>query len=150
MGWLFLNEKLRREAPAQFFTRMFTHTSGKQHAEVLDAAAVRGTICAAIRNTDAETGNTYLFCAVVRLRNNDAEGFGYKSMDTGMGPIEVDCSDRIMRQLPASEDIPAPGNAADWRACVTAAKAGPNECRQEARQTIPRRPHPAPRAGPFQ
>jgi hypothetical protein len=122
MGWLFHNEKLRHETPVQYITREFTHASGTQHATVLDAAAVRGAIYAAIRNTDTETGKSYVFAAVVLFKNNERDGFGYKGMDEAMGPCEVDCPDRIMRQLSPVEDIPNPGYAADWRARVAAAR----------------------------
>jgi hypothetical protein len=123
MGWLFHNEKLRQETPVQYITREFTHTSGTRHATVLDAAAVRGTIYAAIRNTDKETGKSYVFCAVILFKNSKKNGFGYKDMDEGMGPCEVDCPNRIMRLLSPVEDMPNPGYAADWRARVAQAKA---------------------------
>ena len=123
MGWLVHDEKLRHETPVQYVTREFTHTSGRGQATVLDAAAVRGTIYAATRNTDTETGRNYVFCAVILFRNSAKHGFGYKAMDECMGPCEVDCPDRIMRKLSPVEDIPDPSYAADWRARVAAAKA---------------------------
>ena len=123
MGWLVHDEKLSHETPVQYVTREFTHTSGRRQATVLDAAAVRGTIYAAIRNTDTETGKSYVFCAVILFKNNKRDGFGYKAMDECMGPCEVDCPDRIMRKLSPIEDIPDPSFAADWRARVAAAKA---------------------------
>jgi len=122
MGWLYQNDKLRHETPVQYFTREFSHENGTLHAKVLDAAAVRGTVYAAIRNTNTVTGESYVFCAVILFRNNERDGFGYKDMDEGCGPCEVDCPQRIMKLLSPVADLPSPGYAADWRARVAAAR----------------------------
>ena len=123
MGWLFQNAKLRHETPVAYITREFTHESETASATVLAAAAVRGTIYAAIRNHDKQTGTSYVFCAVILFKNNERDGFGYKDMCESMGPCEVACPDRIMRLLSPIADIPNPGYSADWRARVAAAKA---------------------------
>jgi hypothetical protein len=123
MGWLCHNDKLRHETPVQYVTREFSRDGRRHSTKVLDAAAVRGVIYAAIRNTDTESSRSHVFCGVFLFRNNAREGFGYKAMDEAMGPCEVDCPDRIMRLLSPVEDIPSPGYTADWRARVAAAKA---------------------------
>ena len=96
---------------------------------MIAAAAVGGTIYAAIRNHDRTTGKSYVFCAVILFKNNERDGFGYKDMDESMGPCEVNCPDRIMRLLSPFEEIPNPGYAADWRKSVAAAKATKAETR---------------------
>ena len=123
MGWWFHNTPLRHETPADYFTRELTHENEATKATVLATATVRGTVYAAIRNLNKQTGKSYVFCAVVPFKNSKRDGFGYKSMDEGMGPCEADCPERIMRLLSPVEDLPNPGYAADWRARVAAAKA---------------------------
>jgi len=123
MGWLFQNDKLRHETPVDYITREFTHDNGTTAATVIAAAAVGGTIYAAIRNHDKTTGRSYVFCAVILFKNNQRDGFGYKDVDESMGPCEVACPDRIMRLLSPIEDLPHPGYAAEWRKSVAAAKA---------------------------
>ena len=123
MGWLYRNEPLHHETPVEFVVRHFSHDGATTQSTVVAAAAIRGTIYAAIRNADKQTGTTYVFCAVVLFRNSKRHGFGYKDMTECMGPCEVDCPDRIMRLLSPVSDIPNPSYAADWRARVAAAKA---------------------------
>jgi hypothetical protein len=132
MGWLFQNTKLTHETPVAYVTRHFTHESDTTTATVLAAAAVRGTIYAAIRNQDRTTGKAFVFCAVILFRNNAREGFGYKTMDESMGPCEADCPDRILRLLSPVADLPSSGSAADWRARVAARKAGRAQLRRRA------------------
>jgi len=141
MGWLFHNEKLRHEAPVQYITREFSHESETAKATVLAAAAVRGTIYAAIRTENKTTGKTYVFCAVILFKNSERSGFGYKNMDESCGPCEVDCPDRILRLLSPVEEIPGPGYAADWRARVATRKAELRDTSQD-RCTFTRRHHP--------
>ena len=121
MGWLFQNDKLRHQTPVEHITQRFTHDGETSSAIVIAAAAVRGTIYAAIRNHDKQTGETYVFCAVILFKNNE-RGFGHKAMDESMGPCEADCPDRIMRLLSPVADMPSPGEAAEWRARVAAVK----------------------------
>jgi len=123
MGWLFQHDPLAHETPADHFTREFTHESETTKATVLATATVHGTVYAAIRNPNKQTGYSYVFCAVILFKNSQRDGFGYKDIDETMGPCEVDCPDRIMRLLSPIEHIPNPGYAADWRARVCAAKA---------------------------
>ncbi len=134
MGWLFQNKKLRHETPVQYIIRELTHTSGPRQATVLAAAAVGGTIYAAVRNTDTETGQNYVFCAVILFKNNGRDGFGYKDMDESCGPCEVDCPDRIFKLLSPIAEMPSPGYAAEWRDRVTAAKAQRNTARKMLRR----------------
>lgn len=137
MGWLHQNDKLRHETPLQYVIREFSYESGIKHAKVLDAAAVRGTIYAAIRNTDTETGKSYVFCAVIPFKNTERHGFGYKAMDEAQGPREVDCPHRIMRLLSPVEDIPDPGYTAEWRANVATAKVARESAKQRLGELSP-------------
>jgi hypothetical protein len=122
MGWFYPNDKLRHQTPAQYITRELTGEGPTGRATVLATATVRNTIYAAIRNEDKASGKSYVFAAVILFRNTKRDGFGYKQMDEGMGPCEVDCPARIMRLLSPVEDLPSPGYAADWRAKVEAAR----------------------------
>jgi hypothetical protein len=135
MGWLFQNDKLRHQTPAEYITRAFTHDNETTAATVITAAAVGGTIYVAIRNHDKTTGKSYVFCGVILFKNNERDGFGYKDMDESMGPCEVDCPDRIMRLLSPIEEIPNPGYAAEWRKSVAAAKAKKAETRSKPSAT---------------
>ena len=99
MGWLFQHDPLAHETPADHFTREFTHESETTKATVLATATVHGTVYAAIRNPNKQTGYSYVFCAVILFKNSQRDGFGYKDIDETMGPCEVDCPDRIMRLL---------------------------------------------------
>ena len=139
MGWLFHNDKLRHQTPAEYITKHFTHDDETASATVLATATIRNTVYAAIRNTDKKTGASYIFCAVVLFRNNDRDGFGYKATDEGMGPCEVDCPDRIMRLLSPIAEIPDPGHAEDWRARVAAATHRTEELADECRKAGARR-----------
>lgn len=133
MGWLYQHDKLRHETPVQYVTREFSHQTATATATVIAtviaAAAVRGTIYAAIRNDNKQTGRSYVFCAVILFKNSERTGFGYKAMDETMGPCEVDCPDRIFRLLSPVSEIPGPGYAADWRSCVAEAKAAKTKTR---------------------
>lgn len=122
MGWSYQNQKLQHETPVDYFKRQFTCSNEKVSSSVLDAAPVRGTVYAAIRNTHHDTGVDYVFCAVILFKNNEKDGFGYKDMCESMGPHEVDCPDRIMKLLSPVDRIPNPSYTADWRARVAAAK----------------------------
>jgi hypothetical protein len=133
MGWLFQNDKLRHQTPVEYITREFTYESATTSATVISAAAVGGTIYAAVRNHDKTTGKSYVFCAVVLFKNNERDGFGHKDMTEAMGPCEVACPDRIMRLLSPITDIPNPGYTADWRASVAATKARKAETRATLR-----------------
>ncbi len=115
MGWLFQSTPLRDETPAQVLARRFTHEDERTVATVLATATVRGTVYAAIRNTDKQAGTAYVFCGVFLVRNNVCDGFGYKAMDESMGPLEADCPGRILRLLSPVEAISNPGSAASWR-----------------------------------
>ena len=122
MGWLYQKQKLRHETPVQYFKRELTFSKGDVSATVLDAAAARGTVYAAVRNQDRRAGTDYVFCAVILFKNTERDGFVYKTMRESMGPCEVDCPDRIMRLLSPVEQIPNPSYTSDWRARVAAAK----------------------------
>lgn len=123
MGWLFQNDPLTHQTPADYITRQFSWTDGKRGATVLATATVGNVIYAAIRNFDDEAGTSYVFAGVILFRNSRKDGFGYKDMCESMGPVECNCPDRIMRLLSPVEQIPNPGYSAQWRAAVAARKA---------------------------
>ena len=121
MGWTYVKLS-RHETPVEYITRTFSYERNGAKAAVLAAAAVRGTIYAAIRQQDRPTAKPYVYCAVVLFKNNRRDGFGYKDMSESMGPYYWDCPDRIMRLLSPVSDIPHPGHTAEWRANVAAVK----------------------------
>ena len=107
MGWLYQDQPLRHEKPVDYFRRELTSSRDGRSSTVLDAAAVRGTVYAAVRNVNYPTpGTDYVYCAVILFKNNERDGFGYKDMCESMGPCEVDCPDRIMKLLSPVEQIP--------------------------------------------
>ncbi len=52
MGWLYRDRPLRQEKPVDFFRRELTFTRDGVSSTVLDAAAVGGTVYAAVRNVN--------------------------------------------------------------------------------------------------
>lgn len=134
MGWLFKNDKLQHQTPAQYITEHFTYESEMSKNTVIAAATVKNTIYAAIKREIKSTGQVFTFCGVFLYKNNCKDGFGYKDIDETMGPGEVDCPDRIMKLLSPVEDIPNPSYAASWRANVAAAKAKRTAVRENAKK----------------
>ena len=129
MGWLYHDRPLRHETVVDFFRRELTFTRDGASSTVLDAAAVGGTVYAAVRNMNhLHPGCDYVYCAVILFKNNERDGFGYKDMCESMGPCAVDCPDRIMRLLSPVEQIPNPSYTAAWRQRVA-------ETKQERRAT---------------
>ena len=137
MGWLFRNQPLTTETPAEYLTRQFTHDGEQRKAEVLAASQVGGTVYMAIRNTEKATGKSYVFAAIILVKNNRRDGFGYKDMDEGMGPCEVACPDRIMKLLTPIEQLPNPSYATDWRERVVAYKQAKRDARKRAKALLP-------------
>lgn len=147
MGWLFHNDRLRSQTPAEYITQHFSSETDTHKAIVLATATVHRTIYGAIRNEIKTSSVAYVFCGVFLFKNNKRDGFGYKDIDETMGPCEVDCPDRIMRLLSPVEDIPNPGYAEQWRAEVAAAKQRRAKARKQAKSFSPgdtiRLSHPA-------
>lgn len=137
MGWLFHNDMLRSQTPAEYITQHFSCETDTHKATVLATATVHGTIYAAIRNEIKSSGVAYVFCGVFLFKNNKRDGFGYKDMDESCGPCEVDCPDRIIRLLSPVENMPNPGYAAQWRADVAAAKQRRATARKRAKNFSP-------------
>lgn len=146
MGWLYQNNMLEHQTPAEYVAQHFTNETPARKTTVLATATVGGAIFAAVRNEINATGETYVFAAVILYRNNRRDGFGYKDMEETMGPAEADCPDRIMKLLSPVENIPSPGYAAEWRARVAAAKERRAAMRKASGQLVPgaivRLPHP--------
>ena len=88
--------------------------------ETLDGARAGTTVYLAVRSTDNNTGRSYVFAAVILIRNSKKDGFGYKDQDEGMGPHQYDCPQRIMRLLSPIADLPHARYSADWRTGVAA------------------------------
>ncbi len=87
MGWLFHNDMLRSQTPAEYITQHFSCETDTHKAIVLATATVKGTIFAAIRNEIKSSGIVYIFCGVFLFKNNKRDGFGYKDMDEFHGPL---------------------------------------------------------------
>jgi hypothetical protein len=132
MGWLVQNDMLRHITPVDYFIKHFSNENETRRSTVIAAAAVRGTVYAAVRHEMKTTGKTYVFRAVIPFKNNARQGFGYNAMHEAMGPCEVDCPDRIMRLLSPVEDIPDPSFTADWRASVAAQKTRQRATRKQS------------------
>ncbi len=137
MGWLFQYDMLQGQTPAEYFTKHFSCESETARSTVLAAATVGGTVYLAIENHIKATAKRYVFCGVILFKNNKKDGFGYKDMDEGVGPCEVDCPDRIMRLLSPVEGLPNIGYAAEWRANVAAARAKRRAARETAEKLVP-------------
>lgn len=123
MGWTYRSRKLTHQTPVQYMTEYLTHETAATSTTVIAAAAVSGTIYAAIRQQDRITGKSFVLCGVILFKNSAKDGFGYKIMSERMGPCEADCPDRIMRLLSPIHEIEDPRCAADWRERVAAGKA---------------------------
>ena len=137
MGWLFQNGPLRHETPVDYLRRELTFDRDGVSAMVLDAAAVKGTVYAAVRNRNVAESTDFVFCAVILFKNSERDGFGYKDMTECMGPCEIDCPDRIMRLLSPVEQIPNPSYAAAWRLRVAENKEQRRATKRMAAQLKP-------------
>jgi hypothetical protein len=124
MGWTYTT--MPREGANAYLRSNFTwdNKEAKVKGEVLDCAIVRRKVAyLAVRHTNTETGASYVFAAVVLLnfipKPRDGYGFGYKDMDEGMGPVEDDCPERILKLLTPIETMAEGGvsirYASEWR-----------------------------------
>ena len=121
MGWIFTSgydgTPLR-----DWFDRHFTQDNGRVRYEILKSALVKmRTYYAACRRTDRETGESRVFALVVKVKYvpkaRDGMTLGWKDMDEGMGPNEVDCPLPILDLL----DPPDPDRyGGQWREKVRA------------------------------
>jgi hypothetical protein len=123
MGWLFSDDKLTSETPAQYFTREYTRATPTTRYTVRKASAVRGVVYAALRVENLVDGSYYTTALVILFKNSKKDGFGYKDMDESVGPCEVDCPVEIMDMLTPIEQMPQhlkTESAAEWRQRVAA------------------------------
>jgi hypothetical protein len=134
MGWTHLADKLCRVTPAEFVTTEFNRDSPTIQATVIARSTVRNVIYVAIRHEIKAIRRSYVFCAIVLFKNTRREGVRYKAMQEGQVPLACVCPDAIMRLLSPVSDIPGPGETAQWRANVAAAKAA----RAATRRKIPK------------
>lgn len=118
MGWLFHLDPI--DDPLAYLKAKYNYNCDTHTLETLDGARAGNTVYLAVRSTDKETGQSFVFAAVILIRNTKKDGFGYKDMTESMGPCECQCPRRIMRLLTPVTDIPHPGYTADWRARVAA------------------------------
>jgi hypothetical protein len=118
MGWLFQRDPI--EDPVAHLMRKFTYENDQYAGLPLDGARAGNTVYLAVRATDKTTGRSYVFAAVILIRNTKKDGFGYKDQDEGMGPHQYDCPQRIMRLLSPIADLPHARYSPDWRAGVAA------------------------------
>jgi hypothetical protein len=134
MGWLYRNEPI--DNPLAHLMAKYNYDCNTHTLKTLDGARVGNTVYLAVKSTIKEfrfhsyphlplaglknTGQSFVFAAVILISNTKKHGFGYKDMDESMGPCECNCPQRIMRLLSPIADIPHPGYTADWRARVAA------------------------------
>jgi hypothetical protein len=118
MGWMFQRDPV--DDPVAHLVRKFTCEDDQWCQQPLDGTRAGNTVYLAIRSTEKTTGRSFVFAAVILIRNTKKDGFGYKDQTERMGPCEYDCPQRIMRLLSPVADIPNPSYTADWRARVEA------------------------------
>jgi hypothetical protein len=118
MGWLFQRDPI--DDPLAYLMAKYNYHCATHTLQTLDGARAGNTVYLAVRSTDKNTGRSYVFAAVILIRNSRKDGFGYKDQDEGMGPHQYDCPQRIMRLLSPIADLPHAGYSADWRAGVAA------------------------------
>jgi hypothetical protein len=118
MGWLFQRDPI--DDPLAYLMAKYNYDCATHTLQTLDGARAGNTVYLAVRSTDKNTGRSYVFAAVILIRNSQKDGFGYKDQDEGMGPHQYDCPQRIMRLLSPIADLPHARYSADWRAGVAA------------------------------
>jgi hypothetical protein len=118
MGWLFHRDPI--DDPLAYLTANYNYDCDTHTLQTLDGARVGNTVYLAVRTSDKKTGRSFVFAAVILIRNTKKDGFGYKDQTESMGPNEYDCPQRIMRLLSPVADIPNPSFSAYWRAHVAA------------------------------
>jgi hypothetical protein len=118
MGWLYRDEPI--DDPLAYLKAKYNYDCDTHTLQTLDGARIGNTVYLAVKSTVKKTSRSFVFAAVILIRNTKKDGFGYKDMDESMGPCECNCPQRIMRLLSPTADIPHPGYTADWRARVAA------------------------------
>jgi hypothetical protein len=106
--------------PVAHLTAKYNYDCDTNTLQVLDGARAGNTVYLAIRATMKQTGDSYVFAAVIPICNTRKDGFGYKEQDEGMGPHQYDCPLRIMRRLSPISDLPSARYSPEWRAGVAA------------------------------
>lgn len=113
MGWDYQRQPLGCTV-TEHLTRIYTGTFDGRVQQVLDVGRHASTYYVALRVT--EEGRTYVTALVVLTEGGGRTGgFGYKTLDEEMGPMECDCPDRIMALLSPLEMLPRGGYAGRWR-----------------------------------
>jgi hypothetical protein len=133
MGWLCQRDPV--DHPLTYLMAKYNYDCETHTLQTLDGARAGNTVYLAIRSTDKNTGRSFVFAAVIPIRNTKKDGFGYKEQDEGMGPHQYDCPQRIMRLLSPIADLPHARYTADWRAGV-AAWNDENRKRQQRRNSL--------------
>ena len=118
MGWLFQRDPI--DDPLAYLMAKYNYDCATHTSQTLDGARAGNTVYLAVRSTEKNTGRSYVFAAVILIRNSKKDGFGYKDQDEGMGPHQYDCPQRIIRLLSPIADLPHARYSAEWRAGVAA------------------------------
>lgn len=110
MGWTWMSKPLNVKG---YLRDQLTGEDAMWKHEVLDIAIVAMRECyAAVKRANKETGESYVFAAVILLdyRKGQFGGdtdFGYKDMDESMGPYVIKCPARILDLLTPTTDATA-------------------------------------------
>jgi hypothetical protein len=118
MGWLFQRDPV--DDPVAYLTDKYNYDCNTHTLQTLDGARVGNTVYLAVKSTAKETGRSFVFAAVILIRNTKKDGFGYKDQSETMGPCEYACPQRIMSLLSPLAELPRIGYAAEWRSTVAA------------------------------
>jgi hypothetical protein len=118
MGWLYHSDPI--DDPLAYLKAKYNYDCDTHTLQTLDGARVRNTVYLAVKSTVKNSGQSFVFAAVILISNTKKHGFGYKDMDESMGPSQCDCPQRIIRLLSPVTDIPRPSYTAEWRARVAA------------------------------
>ena len=117
MGWLISYEKLRHgetvddRMRANMVWSQHDAASGDRH-EIVATATVGSVWYAAVKRTMADGAcETFALVCLTSKGNQRGDGFGYKTMSDGVGPIECACPARILDLLTPTDSK----FANDWR-----------------------------------
>lgn len=123
MGWTFMREPLRGMSPEGFLADQYSMARNEdgERQDVIRRERRGGVVFLALNVTHA-TRPAYITAVVVLIQESPG-GFGWKSIDEAMGPMEAGCSPEFLASLSPVAELPRPGYAQNWRDRAVAAHA---------------------------